>query len=257
MAFCISCGKTNLDSAKFCVVCGKSMVPAVSIKTEPIPKPAPPPAAAYPAFPSTNRPNTGLFWILGIIALAGVGLLVYFLTKKDEPKTAAAEDSGKNTKTTMVSNPDSLSKQKDNTIQQPVAVANPQPPATDANATARVQIAEQKVRNYFEANQSRNADLVYSYLNYCTRFYDIYGPTREKIYADLTAYWDRITNISQNIHSIQTEKAGDYLDCFVNMDYSFFSLKDQVDKNIPSLNIKVRLDNNYNIIEIYEISRSK
>jgi hypothetical protein len=216
-----------------------------------------PATPAYPPFPTANKSNTGLFWILGIIALAGVGLLVYFLTKKDEPKTAAAGDSGKNNKTTLVSNPDSLSKQKENTIQQPAPVASPQSPASDGGGTARVPIAEQKIRNYFEANQSRNAELVYSYLNYCTRFYEISNPTREKIITDLTAYWDRITNISQNIHSIQTEKAGDYLDCFVNMDYSFFSLKDQVNKTIQSLNIKLRLDNNYNIIEIYEISRSK
>ena len=100
-------------------------------------------------------------------------------------------------------------------------------------------------------------DDIYPYLSYCTRYYNDYNPSRGSIYKAAIGYWGKVTNITQTINYVSVEYIENGKIGLVNMDYSFFSIKDQVQKYIKNLSLRVQLDDDNNIIEIYELSRDK
>jgi hypothetical protein len=218
MAFCINCGKENNGTSKFCVGCGKSMLLTnEAINTAPTKQ-----------FINEPKSKQNVYLVGGIISLLTIGAIIYFSTTKKDKKEEQ----------TVSTNTISTATQQINT------------------ATVSSNNAEQKVRKYFDVATQRNFDNIYPYLENCTRYYSTNNPTRDDIYNDCSKYWDKVTDIEQTINSVRIEKTDYYNDCFVTMDYSFFSIKDQVQKYINSLVVKVRIDNNNNIIEIYEISRN-
>ncbi len=219
MTFCITCGKENNETSKFCVGCGKPMVLAAT-------------ANLNPSYPKTKKSNKSIYIFLGIVGVLAVGGLIYWFTKKTET-----------VKTEITSNINNTSSTQNITTNNSIN-----------NITSSE--AVQKVRNYFAVTLSRNFDEIFPYLSKCKHYYSIYNPSKDDIYNDCSKYWDKATDIEQEIKNVRIEKTDNYNDCFVTMDYSFYSIKDQTRKYINNLAAKVRLDANNNIIEIYEVSRN-
>jgi|CXWL01.1.fsa_nt_gi rRNA maturation endonuclease Nob1 len=79
MAFCIKCGKPNLDNAKFCTSCGAALTVLA--------------ATPVPPQITTSSKNKSTRIIIGIIAFVGLSAGAYFIffNKKSDKKTAQSE----------------------------------------------------------------------------------------------------------------------------------------------------------------------
>jgi hypothetical protein len=235
MIFCNNCGRQNNGTTKFCTGCGRPMSPGVqSIQSNP--------AAAYPEYAEPEKSNKALLLALGIAAVLSIAILVYFVVREPASTTdsiAVADNSNAAT--------------QNDAIKAETIAEIPEPKREPGeNITA-----EQHVRNYFEITTTQDFDNIYPYLTNCLRYYSDYNPTRESIYKAATGYWSKVTNITQTINYVTVENTENGKNVLVNMEYSFFSIKDQVQKTITNLSLNVQLDNSNNILQVYELSRDK
>lgn len=241
MAFCNNCGKQNNETVKFCIGCGKPINISVQAQQSN-------PVVSYPQHPEPKKFNKPLFLILGIAVFLGLGTLVFFLVIKSED--ASNKD--------LMENANQKSNNSSNETYQVETISEiPASQTSVTTQTSETVTAEQHVRNYFEITTTKVFDNIYPYLTNCIRYYNNYNPTRESIYKDAIGYWGKITNITQTINYVTVEDIENGKNVLVNMNYSFFSIKYQEQKYISNLSVRVRLDNNNNIIEIYELSRDK
>ncbi len=241
MPFCNSCGKQNNETVKFCIGCGKPLTLSVQA-------PQYSPVVSYPQYPATKNSNKTLFIILGIAGVLGLATLTYFLAFK--PKEASNKD--------LMENVDQKPNNTANETNKAETISEiPAPEANVIDQSNESVTTEQHVRNYFEITTSKVFDNIFPYLIYCTRYYNDYNPSRESIYKAAIGYWGKVTNITQTINYVTVESIENGKNILVNMDYSFFSIKDQQQKYITNLSLRMLLDNNNNIIEIYELSRDK
>lgn len=240
MPFCKTCGKGNANNIKFCISCGKQLSPAIETEI------ANPSSAqtSYPKYPTQHNPKTTLFIILSGIGLVVIGLLVYFLIKYNSNLLAETKQTN-NQPTTNTG------------TSQKAEIITEVPASQSTYENKDNSTPEQHVRNYFEVTTTKVFDIIYPYLTYCTRYYSDYSPNRESIYNAAIGYWGKVTNITQTINYVSVEYIENGKIVLVNMDYSFFSIKDQVQKYIKNLSLRVQLDDDNNIIEIYELSRDK
>ena len=244
MPFCKTCGKGNANNIKFCISCGKQLSPAIQTEI------ANPSSAqtSYPKYPTQHKPNTTLFIILSGIGLVVIGLLVYFLINKEKDNSNLLAEIKQTNNDTIATN--TGTSQKAETITEV-------PASQSTYDTKSSTTPEQHIRNYFDVTTTKVFDDIYPYLSYCTRYYNDYNPSRGSIYKAAIGYWGKVTNITQTINYVSVEYIENGKIGLVNMDYSFFSIKDQVQKYIKNLSLRVQLDDDNNIIEIYELSRDK
>lgn len=178
----------------------------------------------------TKKSNAWIWIILLLIAVAAAGLYYYNLQQKD----TSVDPEIQQTDTTQVAKP---------------VVEKPQPiePAAPQENEADKENARE-VRNLLMAEENRNFDEIYAHFSpNMERYWDINYPTYDELRDRYQHSWD-ITDRANHSDVKVTKVGTNTYD--VSSTYSYFSVKDQVEKTVKS-KVRYVFDNSGRIIKTY------
>lgn len=177
MAYCVNCGKQNLETAKFCTSCGNK-INLLEPKNSPSI-----PASVADTLPGkkSNSPNTGKIIIFAALAIVLLGLGVWYFTYY-QPKQKAIEI------TTMDSVKMAQNVEPDN---------------------SNIKVDEEKrrvVEDYFTAANERDFDRISNfYAPVIRRNWDVYNPTLSQIEVLTRHLWEVTSSSIQSIKQLRME----------------------------------------------------